>query len=301
MTFTEIKKHSAFPVILLLALSLIWGSSFILIKKGLNSFTPAQVGTIRIFFAFLVLLPFAFKYLKSIFKNSWKKILFLGIIANLIPAVLFAAAETGLSSSMTGVLNALTPMMTLIIGAAAFKTSIQKKQALGLIIAFAGSITLSFVNTNGQLESFNSYSLYVIAATICYGIGLNMVRVNFLGVKSIALSSLTMFSIGPISLVYLLCTDFVFRLTNLEGSWISLGYIFLLGAVGTGFALILFNRLIQTTSAVMASSVTYLIPIIAVAWGVIDGEQIFILHIAAMVLIILGVYIVNKSKNLPRI
>jgi drug/metabolite transporter (DMT)-like permease len=266
-------------------------------KKGLESFTPTQVGTVRIFFAFLVLLPFAFPYIKTVLKDHWKKILVLGIIANLIPAVLFAAAETGLSSSMTGVLNATTPMMTLIIGALIYKNVIHKKQTIGLIIAFAGSITLSFVGSTGNLDSFNAYSLYVIAATICYGLGLNMVRAYFLGIKTIALSALTMFSIGPIALIYLLFTDFFYTLNNVENAWASLGYIFLLGAVGTGFALILFNRLIQSTSAVMASSVTYLIPIIAVLWGIEDGEPFFILHIVAMVLIILGVFLVNKFSQ----
>ncbi len=297
MIFSSIKKHSAFPIILLAVLSVIWGSSFILMKKGLEAFSPTQVGTVRIFFAFLVLLPFAFPYIKNIFKENWKKILLLGIIANLIPAILFAAAETGLSSSMTGVLNAITPMMTLIIGSIFYKNVIHKRQTFGLIIAFAGSITLSFVGTAGKIDSFNFHSLYVIAATVCYGFGLNMVRKHFVKIKSIALSALTMFSIGPIALIYLLTTDFFHRLSNHPGAWGSLGYIFLLGAVGTGFALILFNRLIQTTSAVMASSVTYLIPIIAVVWGVIDGEPFFMLHIVAMILIIAGVFLVNKLSR----
>ncbi len=297
MTLAQIKKHSAFPFVLLFTLSVIWGSSFILIKKGLESFTPTQVGTIRIFFAFLVLLPFAFSSINTVFKNNWKKILSLGIIANLIPAVLFAAAETGLSSSMTGVLNAITPMMTLVIGALIYKNVIHKKQTFGLIIAFAGSLTLSFVGNTGNLDSFNAYSLYVIAATICYGLGLNMVRAHFLNIRSITLSALTMFTIGPIALIYLVSTDFFYRLNNLENAWASLGYIFLLGAVGTGFALILFNRLIQSTSAVMASSVTYLIPIIAVIWGIEDGEPFFILHVAAMILIISGVFLINKFSH----
>ncbi len=297
MTIVQLKKHSAFPIILLITLSIIWGSSFILMKKGLESFTPVQVGTIRIFFAFLVLLPFAFPNIKSVFKENWQRILILGIIANLIPAILFAAAETGLSSSMTGVLNAITPMMTLIIGALIYNNVIHKKQTFGLIIAFAGSLTLSFVGKTGNLDSFNSYSLFVIAATICYGLGLNMVRAHFLHIKSITLSALTMFSIGPIALIYLLETDIFYRLNNIENAWNSLGYIFLLGAVGTGFALILFNKLIQSTSAVMASSVTYLIPIIAVIWGIEDGEPFFILHIVAMVLIISGVFLVNKFSR----
>jgi drug/metabolite transporter (DMT)-like permease len=284
------------PLLVLILLAIIWGSSFILIKKGLDVYSPDQVGTIRIVFAFLVMLPIAVKHIRTIFKTHWKIILPFGLVANLIPALLFALAETGLSSSVTGILNSLTPIFTLIIGALFFSTGIQKSQIAGLVIGFIGSLTLSFIGSSGSLGEFNYFALFVVAATICYGLSGNMVRKFFLEINSVILTSLAMFSIGPISLIYLLTTDFTYTLLNVEGAWTSLGYLFILGAVGTAFALILFNRVIQTTSAVFASTVTYLIPIAAVIWGLIDNETLYPLHYVGMALIILGVYVINKNK-----
>ena len=289
-------ENKFFPIFVLTFLAIIWGSSFILIKKGLDVYSPDQVGTIRIIFAALALLPFALKNLQTAFKSQWKLFLLFGIVSNLTPALLFALAETGLSSSITGILNSLTPIFTLIVGALFFSTQIQKAQIIGLVIGFAGSLALSFIGSGGELGEFNYYALYVVAATICYGFSANMVRKYFLKVEPVVLTSLAVFSVGPFSLIYLLTTDFTSRLANVDGAWLSLFYLFILGAVGTAFALILFNRVIQTTSAVFASTVTYLIPIAAVIWGLIDNEALYPLHFVGMALIILGVFVVNKNK-----
>lgn len=295
-TFKYVNEHSALPWILLIILSFIWGSSFILIKKGLEAFSPYQVGTIRVTFAFLILLPVAVKYLKKVFKEYWKKILALGFLSNFIPAILFSVAETGLSSSLTGVLNSLTPIMTMIMGLLIFSVKIKKLQILGIAVGFAGSILITLVGEKGDIGSFNFYTIYVIIATVCYGIGANLVKSYLSHINSVILTSLTMIGIGPIALGYLLTTDFFTKLTYVDGAWESLGFIFLLGALGTAGALILYNRLIQLTTAIAASSVTYLIPIIAVIWGIIDGENFFLLHFAGMILIISGVYITNKFR-----
>lgn len=296
MPFKKISESKSYPVFILLLLSFIWGSSFILIKRGLDSFTALQVGTIRVSFAFIILFPFALKYVKTVFRLQWKQIIVYGLLANLIPAILFAAAETGLSSSLTGILNSLTPMFTLIIGAMFFGISIQKEQSLGLAAGLVGSFILSFVGSGGELGSFNFYALFVVAATICYGFSSNLVWKYFLKVDPLALTALAFFSLGGFALVYLLSSDFVYRLQNVEGAWTSLFYLFILSAFGTAFALILFNRLIQITSAVFASTVTYLIPITAVVWGIIDGEELYALHFVGMALIIAGVYVVNRYK-----
>ena len=292
----KLKKSKYFHIIILLFLAVIWGSSFILIKKGLVSFSPTQVGSIRIVVAFLVMLPVAIKHLATVYKEKWKTILIWGFLANLIPAVLFATAQTGLSSSLTGILNSLTPIFILIVGAAFYSTAIKSKQIIGLVIGFIGSFALSFVGSNGEFGSFNFYVLFVIGATICYGIAGNMVKVYFNKINSIVLTSLAMFSVGPFGLVYLLTTDFTHVLFNVDGAWLSLFYLIILGAVGTAFALVIFYKIIQQTSAVFASTVTYLIPIMALVWGIIDGEALYPLHFVGMALIIFGVWIVNKAK-----
>jgi len=291
-----LNEHPALPWILLLILSFIWGSSFILIKKGLEVFPPDQVGTIRVTFAFLILLPIAVKHITSVYKNYWRRILALGFLSNLIPAVLFSVAETGLSSSLTGILNSLTPLMTMLVGIFAFSIKIKKFQVIGLAVGLAGSIMISLIGERGSIGTFNYFTIYVIIATICYGIGGNLIKSHLSHINSIILTSLTMIGIGPIALGYLLTTDFFSRMGNVEGAWESLGFIFLLGAVGTALALILFNRLIQLTTAIAASSVTYLIPIVAVMWGIVDGENLFALHFAGMALIIAGVYATNRFK-----
>lgn len=282
--------------IILIALAFIWGSSFILIKKGLTAFSATQVGTLRIAFAFIVMLPFAIKNLNTVFKEYWKKILLLGLVANLIPAILFAVAETGLSSSLAGILNSLTPIMTLIAGVLLFKTQIKFLQTIGLAIGFIGSFALVFVGNSGEFGEFNHFALYVILATMMYGFSGNFIKTSFAKVHPLTLAALAMFSVGPISIVYLAFTDFPTRLVSHPSAMSSLGYLFLLGAIGTAFALVLFNRLIQMTTAVFASSVTYLIPIMAVVWGILDGESFYAMHIVGMFLIIAGVFLTNKFR-----
>lgn len=284
-----------FQLFVLVSLAFIWGSSFILIKKGLMAFDPVQAGTIRIVVASSVLLPVALKNFRLL-KNDWKRIFTLGIIAYLFPAILFSTAETNLSSSLAGILNSLTPLFTLLVGVAAFKIGLNKGQIFGLTIGLLGSIALSFIDSGGGLGSFNYYALFVVAATLCYGISGNMVKVYFMHINSLKLTALAMFTVGPIALLYLLSTDFIFLLRTNSTAWESLGYLFLLGTFGSAIALVMFNKLIQMTSAVFASTVTYLIPIVAVLWGIIDGENLYPLHLVGMAVIISGVYIVNRYK-----
>ncbi len=283
--------------ILLIILAVIWGSSFILIKKGLESFSPLQVGSIRITFAFIVMLPFAIKSLTTTFKYYWKKIVVIGFFSNFFPAVLFATAETGISSSMAGILNSLTPIMTLLAGVFFFSTKLKFIQLLGLLIGFFGSFAVSFINNSGSIGEFNYYALFVVLATIMYGFSGNFIRKYLTGIHPVTLTALAMFSVGPLAVIILLLSDFTIKLSVSNNAWISLGYLFLLGAIGTALALVLFNRLIQHTTAVFASSVTYLIPIMAVVWGIMDGEGFFALHLIGMGLIIIGVYLVNRKSS----
>jgi drug/metabolite transporter (DMT)-like permease len=152
------------------------------------------------------------------------------------------------------------------------------------------------VSSSGGLGDFNYFVLFVIVATVLYGIATNLVKTYFMEIDSLTLTSLTFLAVGPIAIILLLGTDFISRMSSVDGAGLSLFYLFILGVVGTAFSLILFNRLIQITSAVFASTVTYLIPIAAIGWGLIDGEVLFPLHFVGMGLIIGGVYTVNKFK-----
>lgn len=294
------KNPKYLSTIILTTLSIIWGSSFILIKKSLVGFSAGQVGALRMIFAFIVLFPVALPRLKKINLKQYKFLFLVGLTANLFPAFLFAEAETGLESGLTGVLNSLTPMFTLIVGLIVFKNKLHWGELLGLIIGLIGSVGLSFVGSSGKFSSMNFYALLVVAATICYGISANIIKVHLNDFNPKVLTSVSIFTIAPFAIIYLLTTDFFTQFQNTSETWTSLGAVFILGAVGTAFALILFNRLIQTTSAVSATSVTYLIPIVAVLWGIIDGESFFPLHLVGMVLIIAGVYFVTKANTKPK-
>ena len=292
------KFNSGTPlvVIILTVLSLIWGSSFILIKKGLIAFAPGQVGCLRMIMAFLVLFPLAARNLKGVTKEEWKWIFIVGTFSNFLPAMLFAKAETGLDSGITGILNSMTPMFTFVLGLLFFGTQYKKMQFVGLIIGLAGSVWLSMVGNGGELGSINYYALYVLLATIFYGWTGNILKAHLSHIRSVLITGYATFSILPFAVGYLLSTDFFDVMANHPYAWQSLGYIFILGAVGTAFALALFNKLIQVTTAVIASSSTYTIPIVAVMWGFVDGESFFPLHLVGMALIIVGVFIVNKFK-----
>lgn len=296
MNISRLNQSKSFPILVLIFLSLIWGSSFILIKKGLLAFNPLQVGTLRIIFASLVLLPIALRNIDANFKKHWTKLLLLGLISNLIPAILFATAETEMSSSLAGMLNALTPVMTTIIGVVFYKSKITFPIMLALAIGFSGSVVLSFVSGNGEIGTFNFYALFVIFATLLYGISGNMIKNYVLIFNPVVLVAQATLLTLPISLIILFSTDITFRISNHNDALISLISIFILGAIGTAFALAVFNKLIKNTSAVFASSTTYLIPIVAIGWGFIDGESLFPFHFLGMALIIVGIIVLNRYK-----
>ena len=296
MFSTDFKNKSFFPILVLIFLSLIWGSSFILIKKGLAAFSPLQVGSLRIVFAFLVLLPVTFKYFNDLFHKNWKQLLILGLVSNLFPAILFAVAQTEITSSLAGMLNSLTPISTIIIGILFFRTKISLPLLIGLLLGLSGSVLLSFIGSGGALGEFNVYALFVISATILYGTAANLIKSYVRKIEPTILVALTMFSVGPISIILLFTTDFSHRLLNNPDAAISIIYIFILGAIGTAFALVVFNKIIKRTSAVFASSVTYLVPIVAISWGIIDGENLFPLHFLGMGIIIIGIFLINKYR-----
>lgn len=296
MTSSRLKNNSLYPIVLLLFLSLIWGSSFVLIKKGLLAYSPIQVGTLRIVFAWLVLLPTAVKHIKTIFIANWKQLFVLGMIANLGPAVLFALAETNMSSSLAGMLNSLTPIFTIIVGVLFYKTKINIPLIIGLGLGLIGSVLLSLIGSGGEIGGFNIYSLLVIAATLLYGISGNLIKTYVTAIDPLVLVSLTMFAVGPVSLIFLLSTNIIHQTTTHPDAIFSAISIFILGAFGTAFALGLFNNLIKITSAVFASTVTYLIPIVAIIWGIIDNEALFPLHFLGIGIIITGIFLINKFK-----
>ncbi|RLD24897.1 MAG: EamA family transporter [Bacteroidetes bacterium] len=282
--------------VLLLLLTLIWGSSFILIKRGLDVFDAGEVGALRMFAASLVLSPLAIKHFKSFTRRQYFYLFFVGFVGSFIPAFLFAKAETGLSSAMAGVLNALTPMFVVIVGSLFFSQQIGRRTIVGLLIGFGGTAVLMLAGTDGELSKLNFFGLYILVATIMYGTNVNIIKYRLHGIKSIPLTSMAFTLILPFAAGYLfLASDFVYKLNTVPGAGMALFYVSILGVIGTALAMVLFNKLIQFVSPIFASSVTYLIPIVAVAWGLFDNEVLLTQHYIGMLIILVGVYITNRK------
>ncbi|MCF8406135.1 MAG: DMT family transporter [Bacteroidales bacterium] len=289
-------RRSQYFILFLLAF--IWGSSFILMKIGLKSFSSEQAAAIRIFLASLVLLPYSIKNLKYLKKKDVKGLLIAGFIGSFFPAFLFTKAQTRIDSSIAGMLNSLTPVFTFLLGILIHKNKFSGQQLIGLIVGFLGAIGLITSGNFGALQDINAYALYIVLATVFYAININHIRAKLSHLNGVQITSLSFLFLGPVSLIYLLTTDFdpVFQ----HSEWpIHLAALAGLGIVGTAIAMLLMNSLIRWAStAVFASSVTYIIPIFAIFWGFMDGENIKVLHIICMSLILLGVYIISRKKQL---
>lgn len=295
LSFFDLNKKS-WQWIILLFLAFIWGSSFILMKKGLEVYSYTEVAALRMVISFICLIPFAIKHFKKIERKYWKYLAIVGIFGNGIPAFLFTKAQTGLSSSLTGMLNSLVPLFTLILGVILFKTKFKANRFIGAFIGLIGAIGLITSNGLDLGESQLSYTFYVVAATMCYAISVNTINNYLQDIGSLKITAMSFIFIGPPISVYLLSTNFISTTLNSEGATLSLFYIATLAIFGTVISVILFNMLIKKTSGVFATSVTYLIPIIAIFWGVIDGESINFIQIISILIILIGIYFINKFK-----
>ncbi|MDB5264317.1 MAG: permease [Adhaeribacter sp.] len=278
-------------------MSLVWGTSFILIKKGLTVFSSDELGSVRITIACLSLLPFALKNIKQVAPEKWKYIVTSGIFGNLFPAFLFAYAETKLASGLAGVLNSLTALFTLIIGAIFFQQKITGFRLAGILIGIAGTAILIWGGASRETgASHASFGIYIVVATLMYGLSLNLIKHRLQGIPALTLASVALLSVGPLAFVYLCTTSFFYKLAHVPGAYEALFYIALLAVFSTAIGLVLYNRLIHLTNTVFASSSTYLMPIVALLWGVLDGEQILFMHYMGMLVILAGVLMVNRSR-----
>ncbi len=282
--------------LLLLLLALVWGSSFLLIKKGLLAFSPDQLAAIRIASAGFVLLPFILHRFKTVRPYHWIRLLSVGLVGSFIPAFLFAFAQTQLPSGVTGVLNTFTPLATLMLGVFLFKQSVRPQGWLGVLIGLAGTLVLVTASTNGEFE-FNLYGLLIILATVCYGLNLNLIKHQIPDLGALTITGVSLFIVAPAALVYLLLgTPFIEQVTTQPETWFPLSAIMALGIFGTAGALVIFNTVVKLTDTTFSSSVTYLIPMVALMLGVLDGEPFLAAHAAGMAAILIGVWVANRRS-----
>jgi len=291
-------NNSTTSWIILIGLVLVWGSSFILIKKSLIYFDAVEVGLLRVTITFILLLPFAIKRLRRLNRKLAGYLIITGLVSSLIPAILFAIAQTKIDSSLAGTLNSLTPLFTLILGVSLFKLKTRWYNIIGVLIGLIGAIGLIYASSEQGFVLNMKYALLIVAATICYAFSVNFIKIYLKELDALSITIFTFFFVGIPSLVYVLIfTDVPSKLMTDSESLIGLGYLSILAIVGTGLALIAFNKLIKISSPVFASSVTYLIPVVAILWGIIDGEIFKPAYVIWFLMIVIGVLLVNTSPN----
>jgi len=277
----------------LISLAFIWGSSFILIKRGLNSYEPDQLAAYRMLFASVLLLPVALKNLKKVTKKNYIYLLEVAFIGNAIPSYLFAVGQTHISSSLAGILNSVTPISTLIIGMILFRSKANWLNVIGLLMGLIGTVGLIF-SSSSNVDGDLIYSLLIVVAGIMYALNLNVIKYLLTDLSGVALTSIAFAMTLPAALMYLYYTGFEAK-HHIEQAYESLFYIFILSLFSSAIAVVGFNILVKYTTAIFASSVTYIIPIFAIMWGLLDGETVLWIQVVWLIVIILGIRLVNKK------
>ena len=282
----------------LAALSFIWGSSFILIKKGLVGLTAIELGSIRIIISAFVLIPFTFNRLKEITFKQWKWIIISAFVGSFFPAFLFAFAEQEIDSSVASILNSIVPLNTIIIGLVLFGIKSTKRQIIGVLLGFFGAYQLIISGMNLNPDQNYFYSGLVIICSFLYAFNVNIIKKYLQELSAVAIATGHFMVILMPSIIVLLISDFNFEKLQNSQTQTSLFYVTLLAIFGTTLAKILFNKLINISSAVFASSVTYSMLIVSIFWGVMDGENFSINQLFATIIIVIGILLTNKkSKN----
>lgn len=282
---------------ILILLSITWGSSFILIKKSLEAFSPYQVGAIRVTVSGLIFMGIGFPALKKMDRKTLSWVVLAGALGNFIPMFLFPLAQTKVTSSLAGILDTLVPMFVLILGFIFFKIRSKMIQWIGVIVGFIGATSLMYFSNTSSGGSDAGYAMLIVLATISYAGAALIVNHKLFHVPSLQLSAgiftLWMFP----SVVILLFSGIFTGFDKVETDWTGIGYLAVLSVIGTAMAMVLYFKLIKITSAVFASTVTYVIPLIAVFWGIVAGEKLNAWYALGGILILAGIYMVQEKKK----
>ena len=281
--------------IIFIALSIIWGSSFVLMKEGLRFLSAYQVASLRIIASGIVLLPVALRNFHGIPRNKIGYVFLSGLLGSLLPAYLFCVAEEKIESSLAGVLNSLTPIFVLIFGAWLYKIKTSRLKIFGIIISLGGCFLLFFTQSGFAQNSHAFHIFLVVLATICYGINVNMVARHLHHVPSLQIAAMALFLNSIPAFLVLFFTGYFTSDFSHRGILISSGYSILLGVFGTAIASVIFYMLIKRAGAIFSSMTTYAIPVVAIIWGILYGETIGLMQVLGLIIILAGVYLVNKK------
>lgn len=277
-------------------LCFIWGSSFILMKVSNQGLTGSDIAALRIFSAGLVFVPAAFFHFGKIPRRKTGLLILTGIFGNLLPAFCFAIAILKIDSSLAGSLNSLTPICVVLIGVIFFRGKIKTQKVIGVVVGFAGLCLLTFTQKNISIENAG-YAALVIVGTVSYGINVNLVSHYLKEVKPIHIATISLaFMSIPSGLILWQQRFFQLDFSNTTIQWAVINSV-LLGLVASAFATILFYILVQKASGLFASLVTYGIPFVALFWGFIDGESIPVMGFISLTVILLGVFLANRTEK----
>ena len=280
--------------ILLVLLSVIWGSSFILIKKSLEHFNPYEVGALRVLIAGIILLPFALMNMRKFPKKHLKWLILAAVTGNFIPMFLFPIAETEVSSSIAGIINSMMPIFVIIVGALLWKFQTTKRQLIGVVISFSGACILAF--SGGEGGEFKLIPiLLLLLATLCYAVSTTTVKSKLSDIPAKILSAFVFSFVLIIpSMVALVFAGFFNNLQVNTSLWEGLGFVSLLSVFGTGLAMVLNYRLLSVSTPLFASTVTLLMPVVAIIWGVLDGEKLTMMQGFGAVVILAGLIFLRQ-------
>lgn len=286
---------------LLLVLALIWGSSFILMKEGLfygnePVLSPVQLAFARICIAWLALVPLLVRY-APLMRAHWLPLLGTGLLGNGIPAFLFATAQRHIDSSLSGMLNSLTPLFTLVMGGLFFRQHIRGIHVIGILVGLVGAVGLIGLQHADGRPTWSVYALLPVLGTVCYGCSANIVKRHLHMLPAAATAVLALTWVGPFALVGTFATGLPATLHTTPHAWSCLGFVALLAVLSSALSLVLWNALLKRTSAVRASSVTYLMPVVAIGWGLRVGERPTVGQFIMIAVVLSGVYLVKLAER----
>lgn len=278
-------------------LSLIWGSSFILIKKGLVGLSPYQVASLRIIFAATVIFLYSYNSLKKIPKASWKWILITAYTGTFFPVYFISYGQSEIESGLASIITTITPINTLVVGIIFFGLIFTKKQLLGLLIGLGGAILLIYEASGAEFSINIYYSFFIYMTTVGYAASVNLIKNYLTNISPEAVTAGIFISISPPALIVLFLSDF--SSLNFHDSQVinSIIFVFILGIFSSAIAQTLFNKFVKIASPLFASAVTYTMPVVAIFWAILDGESLTLMQFFATAIILVGVYMVNKKKK----
>ncbi|ASS68287.1 MULTISPECIES: EamA family transporter [unclassified Paenibacillus] len=279
----------------LVALSLIWGGSFYFIKLLLEETGPWMIAFLRSSFGLVTITAVMLLLRKPFGLRSvpWIPMAVMALFNTAVPWALIGFSETRLSSGMASVLNATTPLWTIIVGTLFFRNAAGRLQWAGMLTALAGMMVLLGVNPSTIISVDGIGFACMLAATLCYGIGSQLSR-RLTGLSMYQLTFGTLLCSAAGSGIAAFSTEPFPTAAFSSGSFI--GALAGIGVFGSGIAYIIFYYLIQKGSPEFATMVTYLVPVSAIVWGYsLLGEPLHWNLLAGLAVILGGVFLATRG------